>query len=268
MISICFSSYLIKSDVKRVKNKRKKPITHTNNSARAREATKRGRNQRKANIIRNHIYRTARSSNKPEIVMDVEKLREKFKLGEKNAGARTGGKGSVRRKKIKNATTTTTTTTTSSSSSSRRSAAEQKRAEEKIKATLKLSHPWKTIEDAEEVNVYIETENKTKVISFASEEARKVWPLAVRRRVEEDQEREQEQRKDAKRNKKKTPPAPLLRVIASKLEQKHKTKPEEPPIHANVFVVSGKPVVNEYDLDLLRRRRAQEEREQLEEAFY
>ena len=260
MISICFSSYLIKSDVKRVKNKRKKPITHTNNSARAREATKRGRNQRKANIIRNHIYRTARSSNKPEIVMDVEKLREKFKLGEKNAGARTGGKGSVRRKKIKNATTTTTTTT-SSSSSSRRSAAEQKRAEEKIKATLKLSHPWKTIEDAEEVNVYIETENKTKVISFASEEARKVWPLAVRRRVEEDQEREQEQRKDAKRNKKKTPPAPLLRVIASKLEQKHKTKPE-------VFVVSGKPVVNEYDLDLLRRRRAQEEREQLEEAFY
>ena len=199
--------------------------------------------------------------------MDVEKLREKFKLGEKNAGARTGGKGSVRRKKIKNVTTTTTTTT-SSSSSSRRSAAEQKRAEEKIKATLKLSHPWKTIEDAEEVNVYIETENKTKVISFASEEARKVWPLAVRRRVEEDQDREQEQRKDAKRNKKKTPPAPLLRVIASKLEQKHKTKPEEPPIHANVFVVCGKPVVNEYDLDLLRRRRAQEEREQLEEAFY
>ena len=114
--------------------------------------------------------------------------------------------------------------------------------------------------------MYIETENKTKVISFASEEARKVWPLAVRRRVEEDQEREQEQRKDAKRNKKKPPPAPLLRVIASKLEQKHKTKPEEPPIHANyVFVVSGKPVVNEYDLDLLRRRRAQEE---LEEAFY
>jgi hypothetical protein len=197
--------------------------------------------------------------------MDVEKLREKFKLGEKNAGARTGGKGSVRRKKIKNATTTTAS---SSSSSSRRSAAEQKRAEEKIKATLKLSHPWKTIEDAEEVNVYIETENKTKVISFASEEARKVWPLAVRRRVEEDQEREQEQRKDAKRNKKKPPPAPLLRVIASKLEQKHKTKPEEPPIHANVFIVSGKPVVNEYDLDLLRRRRAQEEREELEEAFY
>ena len=199
--------------------------------------------------------------NPTEIIMDVEKLREKFKLGEKNAGARTGGKGSVRRKKIKNATTTTS----SSSSSSRRSAAEQKRAEEKIKATLKLSHPWKTIEDAEEVNVYIETENKTKVISFASEEARKVWPLAVRRRVEEDQEREQEQRKDAKRNKKKPPPAPLLRVIASKLEQKYKTKPEEPPIHANVFVVSGKPVVNEYDLDLLRRRRAQEE---LEEAFY
>jgi len=201
--------------------------------------------------------------------MDVEKLREKFKLGEKNA-ARTGGKGSVRRKKIKNATTTTTTTTTttSSSSSRRRSAAEQKKAEEKIKATLKLSHPWKTIEDAEEVNVYIETENKTKVISFASEEARKVWPLAVRRRVEEDQEQEQEQRKDKKRNKKKPPPAPLLRVIASKLEQKHKTKPQEPPIHTNVFVVSGKPFVNEYDLNLLRRRRAQEEREELEEAFY
>jgi len=200
--------------------------------------------------------------------MDVEKLREK--LGEKSA-ARTGGKGSVRRKKTKNATTTTTTTTTSSSSSSsrwrRRSAAEQKRAEEKIKATLKLSHPWKTIEDAEEVNVYIETENKTKVISFASEEARKVWPLAVRRRVEEDQEQEQEHRKDTKRNKKKPPPAPLLRVIASKLEQKHKTKPREPPIHP-VFVVSGKPVVNEYDLDLLRRRRAREERDELEEALY
>jgi hypothetical protein len=193
--------------------------------------------------------------------MDVEKLREK--LGEKNA-ARTGGKGSVRRKKTKNATTTTS----SSSSRRRRSAAEQKRAEEKIKATLKLSHPWKTIEDAEEVNVYIETENKTKVISFASEEARKVWPLAVRRRVEEDQEQEQEQRKNTKRNKKKPPPAPLLRVIASKLEQKHKTKPQEPPIHANVLVVSGKPVVNEYDLDLLRRRRAQEEREELEEAFH
>ena len=195
--------------------------------------------------------------------MDVEKLREKF--GREEA-ARTGGKGSVRRKKIKNATTTTTTTTTSSSSS-RRSAAEQKRAEEKIKATLKLSHPWKTIEDAEEVNVYIETENKTKVISFASEEARKVWPLAVRRRVEEDQEQEQEHRKDTKRNKKKPPPAPLLRVIASKLEQKHKTKPREPPIHA-VFVVSGKPVVNEYDLDLLRRRKAREERDELEEALY
>ena len=193
--------------------------------------------------------------------MDVEKLREK--LGEKNA-ARTGGKGSVRRKKTKNATTTTS----SSSSRRRRSAAEQKRAEEKIKATLKLSHPWKTIEDAEEVNVYIETENKTKVISFASEEARKVWPLAVRRRVEEDQEQEQEQRKNTKRNKKKPPPAPLLRVIASKLEQKHKTKPQEPPIHANVLVVSGTPVVNEYDLDLLRRRRAQEEREELEEAFH
>lgn len=236
-----------------------KSPSHTTARARRQNADE----TRDANI-RNHLYRARVRINPTEIIMDVEKLREKFKLGEKNAGARTGGKGSVRRKKIKNATTTTTTTS-SSSSSSRRSAAEQKRAEEKIKATLKLSHPWKTIEDAEEVNVYIETENKTKVISFASEEARKVWPLAVRRRVEEDQEREQEQRKDAKRNKKKPPPAPLLRVIASKLEQKHKTKPEEPPIHANVFVVSGKPVVNEYDLDLLRRRRAQEE---LEEAFY
>ena len=127
---------------------------------------------------------------------------------------------------------------------------------EKIQTTLKLKHPWKTIEDVEEVNVYIVFKEKMKVISFASEETMKSW----RRFEDEEAEEEEEEEEKVKttKTKKKRPPA-LVKVIASKLEtkrsstQKKKTKSDQQQRSgANVFIVSGsQPVVNEYDLERL-----------------
>lgn len=123
---------------------------------------------------------------------------------------------------------------------------------EKIQTTLKLKHPWKTIEDVEEVNVYIVFKEKMKVISFASEETRKSW-----RRFEDEEEEEEEEEK-VKTTKKKRPPA-LVKVIASKLEtkrsstqKKKKKSDQQQRSGANVFIVTGsQPVVNEYDLERL-----------------
>ena len=172
--------------------------------------------------------------------MDIEKLRKK--LGTLNDDDQSWRK--IKRKPNRRRTTGTTTT---------RKDEEEKRVE-KIQTTLKLKHPWKTIEDVEEVNVYIVFKEKMKVISFASEETMKSW----RRFEDEEAEEEEEEKVKTTKTKKKRPPA-LVKVIASKLEtkrsstQKKKTKSDQQQRSgANVFIVSGsQPVVNEYDLERL-----------------
>ena len=170
--------------------------------------------------------------------MDIEKLRKK--LGTLNDDDQSWRK--IKRKPNRRRTTGTTTT---------RKDEEEKRVE-KIQTTLKLKHPWKTIEDVEEVNVYIVFKEKMKVISFASEETRKSWKSF------EDEEVEEEEEEKVKTTKKKRPPA-LVKVIASKLEtkrsstqKKKKKSDQQQRSGANVFIVSGsQPVVNEYDLERL-----------------